>query len=506
MAGAETGREKEQEIRTEQEVKKSQAAKSDIEFIKEAVAKESAQILDANDRIWEYAELAFREYKSAELLCGILREKGFAVETGLAEIPTCFKGTFVYGTGKPVIGILGEYDALSSLSQEAGSPVKAEREPGGAGHGCGHSALGTGALAAAIAVKAYLEEFKKDGTVIYFGCPAEEGAGSKQFMARAGLFDGVDFVYTWHPSTANRVDPVHSNAIMGANFRFKGLTAHAGACPHLGRSALDAAELMSVGCNYLREHVIPEARIHYAYIDAGGTAPNVVQDRACVRYEVRAPYVSQVKELFERVVNVARGAAIMTDTQMECELAMAFTEYIPNNALAAVADECMQEIGAPQWSEDDYKLAKQFLNTYNELTLASIKEGICQMYGEERLEEILERPLDSEIHPFDASKIRLEAGSTDVGDVGYAVPTLNINIATACVGNVGHTWQMTAQSCSPFAHKGLLTAAEVMALACVRTMDRPEVIEAAKAEVRKRNGGRYSCPLPDSVKPPLDTY
>ena len=235
--------------------------------------------------------------------------------------------------------------------------------------------------------------------------------------------------------------------------------------------------------------MIPEARIHYAYIDAGGTAPNVVQDHATIRYEVRPPWVYQVKELFERVKNVARGASIMTDTSVECELSMAFTEYLPNNALAKVADECLQEVGAPKWDDADYAMAKEFLNTYPETTMENIRAQIIETYGEDRLD-----------------KIKLTAGSTDVGDVGYAAPTLNINIATACVGNVGHSWQMVAQSCSPLAHKGLLTAAKVLALSCIRTMDRPDVIEAAKKEVTKRNGGHYTCPLPDSVQPPLDTY
>lgn len=478
----------------------------DLEFLERVIDQKSQMILDANDKIWEYAELAYHETRSADLLCRILKDEGFSVTTGDAGIPTCFTGSFSYGTGKPVMGILGEYDALSSLSQKAASPRKEPVTAGAPGHGCGHSALGTGSLAAVLAVKEYLVENKKDGTIIYFGCPAEEGAGAKQFMARAGMFDNVDFVYTWHPATINAVECSHSNAIMGANFEFKGVSSHAGGSPHLGRSALDAAELMNVGCNYLREHMIPEARIHYAYIDAGGTAPNVVQDHAVIRYEVRSPWVSQVKDLFERVKNVARGASIMTDTTVDCELAMAFTEYIPNNALAAVADECMKEVGAPKWDETDYAMAREFLHTYPPITMENIKSQIIEVFGEDRLEEILERPLDSEIHPFNPDKIKLTAGSTDVGDVGYAAPTLNINIATACIGNVGHSWQMVAQTCSPLAHKGLLTAAKVMALACVRTMDRPDVIEAAKKEVTKRNGGHYTCPLPDSVMPPLDTY
>ena len=480
---------------------------SDKTWIENYIDENKDVFLSANDKIWSYAELAFHEEKSSALLEQLLCDNEFDVKTNVAGIPTCFTGTWSFGSGKPVIGLLGEYDALSGLSQKAACPIKETATPGGSGHGCGHCALGTGSLAAAIAVKEYLKAFQKDGTVIYFGCPAEEGAGSKQFMARAGVFDGVDFVYTWHPSTINAVEAVHSNAIMGANFRFTGVSSHAGATPYLGRSALDACELMSVGCNYLREHVIPEARIHYAYIDAGGTAPNVVQDHAVVRYEVRAPYVSQVKELFERVKKVAYGASIMTETNMECELAMAFTEYIPNFALASVADACMQEIGAPKWDEEDYQLAKQFLDTYNEETMRGIREKAKKLYGADRAADILEnRPLDSEIHPFNPDKIVLQAGSTDVGDVGYAVPTLNLNVATACFGNVGHTWQMTAQAGSRLAHKGLLTVAKMLALSCIRTMKRPDIMEAAKKEVLERNGGSYSCPLPESVKPPLETY
>ncbi len=366
--------------------------------------------------------------------------------------------------------------------------------------------MGAGALAAAIAVKEYLVANNKPGTVIYYGCAAEEGAGAKQFMARAGLFDGVDFVYTWHPATQTGVQSHRTVAIMGANFIFSGLTAHAGATPHLGRSALDAAELMSVGVNYLREHMIDGARVHYAYADAGGVAPNVVQDHAKVKYEVRSPKVKQVKELFERVVNVARGAALMTGTTMDYEITMAFSDYIPNVALARIADECLQLVGAPQWDEEDYALARAFQQSYNETTLASIQEGIVEEYGAERLEEMLERPLDQMIQPFDANNTSYISGSTDVGDVGYAVPTLNLRVATACIGNVGHTWQMAGQAGSRIAHKGLIIAAKAMALSAIRTMEKPDVIEEAKRLVLKQNGGAYECPLPDSVKPPVGRY
>ena len=478
----------------------------DLEFLEHVIDQKSQMILDANDRIWEYAELAYHETRSADLLCQILKDKGFSVTTGDAGIPTCFTGTFSYGSGKPVMGILGEYDALSSLSQKAASPRKEPVEAGAPGHGCGHSALGTGSLAAVLAVKEYLVENKKDGTIIYFGCPAEEGAGSKQFMARAGMFDNVDFVYTWHPATINAVECNHSNAIMGANFEFKGVSSHAGGSPHLGRSALDAAELMNVGCNYLREHMIPEARIHYAYIDAGGTAPNVVQSHAVIKYEVRAPKVSQVQELFTRVVDVAKGAALMTGTKMKYEITMAFSDYVPNRTLGAVVDQCMRELGAPEWTEPDYRLAAEFLRTYPRTTMVGIREKLGYYFEPEELDAALEKPLDRVIHPFNPKETAYSSGSTDVGDVGYATPTVMFHVATACLGNVGHSWQNTAFACSDIGMKGMLRAAEIMTLAAIRTMDQPAVIAKAWEELKQKNGGSYHCPLPDYVTPPIGRY
>lgn len=478
----------------------------DLDFIEKVVKEKEALILEANDKIWSYAELPYEEVKSAALLCDILEREGFSVEKGAAGIPTAFVARFQYGDGGPVMGILGEYDALAILSQEAGCTVKTPVVSGAPGHGCGHCCLGTGALAAALAVKEYLVAFEKAGTMLYYGCAAEEGAGAKQFMARDGLFDGVDFVYTWHPADRNEVQKNCSVAIMGANFEFFGRTAHAGGSPHLGRSALDAAELMSVGVNYLREHMIDKARIHYAYVDAGGTSPNVVQDHSLVKYEVRAPKVSQMKELFERVVKVAKGAAMMTETEVKYEITMAFSDYVPNDVLAKFATQCMMEVGAPKWEEEDYTLAREFLNSYDPVTLQAIRAGIEADYGQEELAGILERPLDSQVHPYVEGVHEYESGSTDVGDVGYAVPTLNLNVATCCIGNVGHTWQMTAQAGSVLGHKGLLTAAKMLALCTVRTMEAPEVLAAARKEYVERTGGVYHCPLPDDVKPPVGRY
>lgn len=477
-----------------------------IQTVKDLVASQADAAVALAKEIWNYAELSYEEVRSAAALMEALKKEGFAIEEGIAGIPTAFTATFQNGSGKPVVGFLAEYDALAGLSQKAGCPVQEAVEPGGAGHGCGHNLLGAGCYAAAVALKDYLVKENKDGTVIFFGCPAEEGAGSKQFIARAGYFDNVDFAYTWHPETINEVGSKGSVAIMGANFTFTGVAAHAGAEPHLGRSALDAVELMNVGCNYLREHMIDAARIHYAYSDAGGSAPNVVQSCAVIKYEVRAPKVSQVQELFTRVVDVAKGAALMTGTKMQYEITMAFSDYTANRTLGAVVDQCFRELGAPDWTEADYELAAGFLRTYPRSTMAGIREKLGAYFAPEELDKALEKPLDSTVHPFYPKAAGYNSGSTDVGDVGYATPTVMFHVATACLGNVGHSWQNTAFACSDIGMKGMLRAAEVMTLSAIRTMEQPELIRKAKEELIRKNGGKYRCPLPDYVTPPIGRY
>ena len=477
-----------------------------IQTVKDLVASQADAAVALAKEIWNYAELSYEEVRSAAALMEALKKEGFAIEEGIAGIPTAFTATFQNGSGKPVVGFLAEYDALAGLSQKAGCPVQEAVEPGGAGHGCGHNLLGAGCYAAAVALKDYLVKENKDGTVIFFGCPAEEGAGSKQFIARAGYFDNVDFAYTWHPETINEVGSKGSVAIMGANFTFTGVAAHAGAEPHLGRSALDAVELMNVGCNYLREHMIDAARIHYAYSDAGGSAPNVVQSCAVIKYEVRAPKVSQVQELFTRVVDVAKGAALMTGTKMQYEITMAFSDYTANRTLGAVVDQCFRELGAPDWTEADYDLAAGFLRTYPRSTMAGIREKLGAFFAPEELDKALEKPLDSMVHPFNPKETGYNSGSTDVGDVGYATPTVMFHVATACLGNVGHSWQNTAFACSDIGMKGMLRAAEVMTFSAIRTMAQPELIRKAKEELIRKNGGKYRCPLPDYVAPPIGRY
>ncbi len=474
--------------------------------IKQLIAAKADDAVRLASEIWNFAELPYCEVRSAAALQEALEKEGFTIEKNIANIPTAFTATFKSGSGKPTMGLLAEYDALYGLSQKAACPTQEPVKEGGAGHGCGHNLLGAGCYAAAVAMKDYLLQENKDGTVIFFGCPAEEGAGSKQFIARAGYFDDVDFAYTWHPATINEVPAKGSVAIMGANFIFDGVSAHAGGAPHLGRSALDAVELMNVGVNYLREHMIDSARIHYAYSDAGGTAPNVVQSHAVIKYEVRAPKVRQMQDLFTRVVDVAKGAALMTGTQMRFDVTMAFSDYVPNKTLAAVMDECFRSVGAPDWDEADYKLAADFLRSYSKNTLANIREALTEYFGPNELDEVLMAPLDKAVHPFDPRETRYESGSTDVGDVGYVTPTVMLYVATACLGNVGHTWQNTAFSCSSIGMKGMLRAAQVMALACARTMEQPALIEQAKREVAEKNGGRYVCPLPEYVQPPIGIY
>ena len=477
-----------------------------VQTIQNLVSAKADTAIALAKEIWGYAELSYEEVRSSSALIAALKKEGFSIEEGIAGIPTAFTATFSRGSGKPVVGFLAEYDALSGLSQKAACPVQEPIQEGGDGHGCGHNLLGAGSYAAAVALKDYLEKENKDGTVIFFGCPAEEGAGSKQFIARAGYFDNVDFAYTWHPATINEVGSWGDVAIMGANFTFDGVAAHAGGEPHLGRSALDACELMNIGCNYLREHMIDTARIHYAYSDPGGTAPNVVQSHAVIKYEVRAPKVSQVQELFTRVVDVAKGAALMTGTKMQYEITMAFSDYVPNRTLGALVDQCMRELGAPDWTEEDFDVASKFLRTYPRSTMVGIREKLGSFFEPEELDAALAKPLDQVIHPFNPKETGYHSGSTDVGDVGYATPTVSFNVATACLGNVGHSWQNTAFACSDIGFKGMLRAAEILTLAAVRTMEQPELIAKARAELKQKNGGSYQCPLPEYVTPPIGRY
>ena len=461
----------------------------DLELLTRVIDEKSAKILDANDKIWEYAELAFHETRSAALLKSILKEEGFTLTEGDAGIPTCFTGTFSYGTGKPVMGILGEYDALSSLSQKAADPHKEPLTEGAPGHGCGHCALGTGALAAAIAVKEYLIANKKDGTIIYFGCPAEEGAGAKQFMARAGMFDNVDFVYSWHPATKNAVECNHSNAIMGANFYFKGVASHAGATPYLGRSALDAVELTDIGANYLREHVPSDVRIHYTIVD-GGVAPNIVPDKAVVWYYMRAFSREVVENVYERLVKVAKGAAMMTETELEIEFLGGCYNTQNNHVLAGVVAEAMNEIPQEPWTQEEL----DFAAALDEQT-ADAARATTKKYGLSADTHLYTGP--GQVTCFNSY------GSTDVGDVMHLVPTAYFFTACTNMGAPAHSWQFASCAGSSIGEKGMIYAAKVMALYGLKLIEKPELIAQAKEEFDRQMEGRsYKCPIPDGMTMP----
>lgn len=453
---------------------------------------------EINERIWEYAEIGLEETNSVSLYENLLIQEGFDMNKDIAGMPTAFVAT--YGSGKPVIGITAEYDALPGLSQEAGkaepSPVKA----GAHGHGCGHNSLGAGAFGAALAVKEYIKEHQGIGTIKLFGCPSEEKDNGKTFLAREGYFDDLDAAFTWHPMDKNSIWGLRSLANVSIIFNFEGKTAHAAAAPHLGRSALDSVEMMSVGVNYLREHIIPEARVHYAYLNAGGTAPNVVQGTASVHYLIRAPKVEQALEIFERVKDIAKGAALMAGTEVSHEVLTGLSDFIPNPTLSGVLHQAMESYGAPQFVANDFALAKKFFESLSKQEQQNVKQELLEVYGKEKTEQMLTQSLHTEIMPFQISKEAMP-GSTDVGDLSHVTPTAQFTMATTALGTSPHTWQMTAQGNTAIALKGVEAAAGAMAVAAIQVIENPEIAEKARRELNEETGGNYICPIPNDVQP-----
>ena len=468
----------------------------------QAVDDKKDMFIDANDRIWEYAETAFEEFKSMDKLCEMLEKEGFKVEKGIGDVPTAFKGTF--GSGSPVIGILGEYDALSGLSQEAHNPIKTPITPGAPGHGCGHNCLGVASVAGAVAVKEYLRETGKSGTVIFFGTPGEEGGSGKAFMAREGVFNGIDLALCWHPNTVNGVMTGSSNANFQVLYKFKGVSAHAAGDPHLGRSALDAVELMNVGMQFLREHMVDQARIHYAIIDTGGYSPNVVQPTASVLYLIRSPRNSLVAELYERVNEIARGAAMMTETELEIDFVKGCSNTIVNTTMEKVLYENMKEIGVPTYTDEEKAFAAEVIKSYENPgdEMANLKVQWANDMTAEIEAKLAAKPsLNEFLMPFHTSDVP-SPGSTDVGDVSWVAPTAQIYAVTTAAGTPGHSWQYVTCNKTSIAHKGVLFAGKVLGGAAIDFINGPEVIEAAKTEWKKRLGGEnYICPIPAGVKP-----
>ncbi len=458
------------------------------------------KLITLADSIWDCPETAFTEFNSVELLCNALESEGFTVEKGVGGVPTAFTGSF--GSGKPVIGILGEFDALSGLSQASAVAEKQPLVPGANGHGCGHHLLGTAGVAAAIAIKDYLETTGRQGTVVFFGCPGEEGGSGKAFMAREGVFDSLDCALSWHPDATTNAWSGSTLANVQVSYKFKGVAAHAAAVPHLGRSALDAVELMNVGVNYLREHVIPEARMHYAVTNTGGFSPNVVQAEAEVLYLIRAPKNAQVQEIYKRINKIAQGASLMTETELEIDFIKACSNIIPNNVLEKLFDETLREIPHPEYTQDEIELAKKFRDTSPNKggTAGSYAEKVSGADNKKEMLALADKALIDRVMPYIPSEAAMP-GSSDVGDVSWVCPTAQINVACYAADTPGHSWQLVAQGKLGPAHKGILYAGKVMAAAAVKLMENPQLIEKAKEEHKMRVGDGYICPIPQGVQP-----
>lgn len=447
-----------------------------------------------SDRVWATPETCYAERRSAAAHLEELRHQGFRVQEGLAGIETAVMGEA--GEGGPVIAFLGEFDALAGLSQQADVAEQVPLEPGANGHGCGHNLLGSASLLAATAVKDWLAATGTPGRVRYYGCPAEEGGAAKAFMVRAGAFDDVDIAITWHPGSIPGVVTGSSLANARIDFTFEGRASHAAGAPHLGRSALDAMELMSVGVNYLREHMPDEARIHYAIIDGGGISPNVVQSRAKVRYVVRAATAPEMLTLLERVRKVAAGAAMMTETTVSDKVLAAVSNLIYNPPLGAAVQRNLDRLGPPEFTDLDRAYAARFQETLSE-------EAIQAAYRAMGIVEDVRKPLADFIVPAGTAAVEM-GGSTDVADVSWVVPTVQFWGANHAIGTQLHSWQAVAQGKSQPAIKGMVHAAAVMAATGADAMLDPDLRAEAKAALARAVGPRgYVSPLPEGAEPPV---
>lgn len=472
-------------------------AKEEIAALIEAKRKE---LIEAADAIWGTPETRFATKESVQHYYRILENEGFSIEKSVANMEHAFVAS--YGSGKPVIGILAEYDALGNLSQVADlGQQKAEIE-GGNGHGCGHNLLGTGALAGAIGIKEYMKQEQLEGTIKLFGCPAEESGYGKAFMARDGVFDGIDAALTWHPMDVTSAWGDSSLAVYQVYYNFKGTSAHAAAAPEQGRSALDAAELMNIGVQFLREHIIDQGRVHYAFMDAGGESANVVQPTASLYYFIRAPKLDQADAIYQRVNKIAEGAALMTETELEIDFDSACADYIPNQAITTAMYKNLTTVGDMGITEEDQAYEQRY---YDSLTDAT-KQGLVQRakvcfpdLSEEEAASIGKRPIFDEVLPLSFSD--KTSGSSDVGDVSWVVPTAQVLIGCEPQGTPPHSWQWVANGKSSVAHKGLLSAGKVIAATAYDLLSNPELLAQAKAEHEQKVGNSYRSAIPADVMP-----
>ena len=429
-------------------------------------------------QIWEWAEVGYQEERSSELLRSQLEDAGFAVETGVAGMPTAFVASF--GRGGPVIGVLAEFDALPGISQDA-VPERKPLVELGAGHACGHHLFGTGSVAAAIAVKEWLERTGREGTIRLYGTPAEEGGAGKVYMVREGLFDDVDIVLHWHPADRNSAAAWTSLANKSAKFRFHGYSAHAAGAPERGRSALDGVEAMNAMVNLMREHVPQETRIHYV-ITRGGFAPNVVPDFAEAYYYVRHPDAEMVGRLFDRVVRTAEGAALGTETRMEYEVIHGIYDLLPNETVSRLLDASLREVGGFSYTVEEQAFAEAIQRSFRAPSLPSGAPEEIEDFG-----------------------IYAVSGSTDVGDISWVVPTAGLSTATWVPGTAAHSWQAAAAGGMSIGSRGMLVAAKTLARTAMLLYESPELIREAWEELERRRGADFSyVSLVGDRSPPLD--
>ena len=430
--------------------------------------------------IWGLAELGFMEEESTRLLSDPLIEEGFNVDLGVAGMPTAFVAE--WGNGKPIVAFLAEYDALPGMAQAA-VPYPEPLPGGGGGHACGHHLFGTGSVAAAIAVKKWLEKSGTSGTIRLYGTPAEEGGGAKVYMVREGLFDDVDAVLTWHPGDANSCSPSSTLAAVGGVYTFSGIASHAARAPERGRSALDGIEAMNHMVNLMREHIPDASRIHYS-VKYGGGAPNVVPSTASVAYIIRHPDMKVAKDLLRRVNLAAEGAAMGTETTFDLNLETGYFNIMPNGTLSEVLHSNLSLVGGVEYTEEEKAFAREIMQTYP-------NDGLT--------------PEDANtVKPYNPSPPVVSA-STDVGDISWVVPTTSMRGATWVPGTAPHSWQAVAAGGTSIGRKGMIVASKSMSLAAIDLFTNPSVIENAKAELveRRGEGFEYQSLLGDR-KPPLD--
>ena len=456
------------------------------------------RIIQISDEVWGFSELGLIEFKSSALLTDELEKHGFNVEREVAGMPTAFVA--MSGEGKPVIGLMGEYDALPGLSQKK-VPWEEPLKPGTPGHGCGHNIHGTSGMAAAIASKKAMDRYGIKGTIKFFGCPAEENFSGKVFLVRDGYFNDIDAAISHHPSSMNAVSLKSSVALNSVKFHFYGRASHAGGSPEHGRSALDAVELMNVGVNFLREHVIQDARIHYM-IEKGGEQPNIVPRYASSWYYVRAPERDQVEFIHDWILDIAKGAAMMTRTEVNDEFIGGLYNLTANRTIAELIVKNMREIGTPEYSDEEWEFAKNLAKSIpREMKIAQLRKSKRPGW-----EKLVGKLIDDEV-PDPWGEGEVSHGSTDVADVSWQTPTVEFGTATWILGTPGHSWQCVAQSGVGLGHKSLLFAAKSMAATATDLLMNEDILDKAKKEHKQRIGDKkYKAPIPPDMKPPLDAW